>query len=173
MNTQIPSRLLRYARPQAIYTFEQIQTLHLSDRPHLGFWKDEQRQCVQDSHYIPEHAILAGWGPTRWRYLRTTHESIPVFQAVDDQEIIDLCDSVSYADPYASRHAQGNVLAIEWSPRGLPRAYFEEPDDAFAARIEEAKKRWNEAQHEAHRVWLAFQEERERERQEYAQPVKG
>lgn len=79
------------------FTLAQMLAADLPDSPWLGFNSpkagDTLLTVVQTSHVTQEQMLaLPRWAETEWQYAYTTSEMIPVFQAVDDQLIEDLCD---------------------------------------------------------------------------------
>lgn len=71
-----------------VYTTLQIDNeLELRDSPHLGFFNtDGEKDVVQDSHLAVNISALPGWAELRWTFIRETHEWIPIFQIVKEDE---------------------------------------------------------------------------------------
>lgn len=67
-----------------VYTTKQIDNdLKLRDGAHLGFYNMQgEKDVVQDSHLAVNISTLPGWADLRWTYLRETHEWIPIFQII-------------------------------------------------------------------------------------------
>lgn len=105
--------------PGRVYTLREAFALELPDSPHLGFNREGRRHCVQDSH-LTEEQTLAALGDTRWRYLRTTYEWIPVFEYADDRPI------TAFVDIEADRSPSANRGDLWVTPRGFPRDQYVE-----------------------------------------------
>ncbi|QYW04595.1 hypothetical protein pEaSNUABM14_00270 [Erwinia phage pEa_SNUABM_14] len=119
---------MKHAQPGSVYTLREMLTeLSLRDTPNLGFTpvsvrypetKEIRQQTVQDSHLTEEEMLaLPGWAETKWRYIRETHEWIPVFVAVDNAEIEALC----VIEPYTDRYFRNEGIMHVY-PRGVERA---------------------------------------------------
>ena len=81
--------------PHKTYTFEQVCNLDLLDSPCLLV---DGVSPVQNSHFILEDLLDdEAWRNSRWVYLRTTSEWIPVFELIDGNPS-DLCqrEAVDY-----------------------------------------------------------------------------
>lgn len=104
-----------YPIPGATYTLRRIDNeLMLDDSPHLILVIKGRRAVIQNSHFAEHLGDLPVWESTAWRYIRTTHEWIPVFHAVDDAAVLELVDFVEYEDI---------VDGPTWwvTPKGFPR----------------------------------------------------
>lgn len=71
-----------------VYTTGQIDNaLDLRDSPNLGFYNiDKEKDVVQDSHLAVNLSTLPGWNHLRWTFIGETHEWIPLFQIVEEDE---------------------------------------------------------------------------------------
>lgn len=115
MKTNHPSRL-------RTYTLTQVFDLDLPDSPSLGFKYEGVRTVVQDSHVTVEELLsVPGFANTRWEYIRTTNEWIPVFSAVDDEAVVACVD----VEPYFGIEP-GNFWV---TPKGFPRTQYDMPFD--------------------------------------------
>ncbi len=75
-----------------IYTLHEIYKLDLKDSPCLEFrTKDGKAEPIQYVH-LNEEELLNLLGNTQWKYVRTTHEWIPIFVAVDSAQVRDLLE---------------------------------------------------------------------------------
>ena len=73
-----------------IYTYKEITSLTLSDSPCLLFYHQDTQYVIQDSH-MDQESMLNVFSESRWRYVYTTHEEIPIFDSVDDiQHLVDI-----------------------------------------------------------------------------------
>lgn len=108
------STVRRYPVPYNIYTLEEITTLNLKDSPALIV---HNRNGVQDSHITEEELLsVPGIKQTKWKYIRTTHEWIPIFTYASEEPWETYFDS----EPYRSDFKQSeNDLWI--TPKGFPR----------------------------------------------------
>jgi hypothetical protein len=86
MNTQQPTR--KSPRAGELYTLEEItKVLYLRDSPALMMELDGKEGCVQNSHLSDEEILsVPGFAKTWWRFVRETHEWIPVFQWADSTD---------------------------------------------------------------------------------------
>lgn len=84
--TNKPARYL--PKKGHVYTTHQIDNaLDLRDGPHLGFYNtNKEKDVVQDSHLLVNLSTLPGWADLRWTFFRETHEWIPIFQIVEEDE---------------------------------------------------------------------------------------
>lgn len=104
-----------------VYTSEQIyKELKLLDCPFLYFHvKDgEQYSVIQTSHVMDDDLLaIPGFKDLRWIYIRTTLEWIPVFHAVNDEEVQKLIDYEKAVDPHKEQKDWGYWV----TPKGHPR----------------------------------------------------
>lgn len=79
-----------------VYTLREIvRDLELLDAPSLGFADG----VIQDAHCTCEQLLaVPGLADTEWKYICTTHEWIPVFKAVNNDEVRKCVDVVFYGD---------------------------------------------------------------------------
>jgi len=96
-----------------IYTLHQILTqLTLKDKPCLTFFHCGASCVIQDNH-ATDLLALPKWSESTWRFIRTTHESVPVFQfwltpELPITDLVDIEDDKYYHDSY-------------WvTPKGMP-----------------------------------------------------
>lgn len=107
---QTPHNTTNPVRNQNYTLHEILNSLRLPDSPFLLI--DEQNNCIQSSHITQEELLqVPGISGTRWRYVRTTHEWIPLFRYVDDRCISNFCDIQATHD--------GNGKWV--TPKGYPR----------------------------------------------------
>lgn len=106
-------------RMGVVYTASQVFALDLLDSPSFGFWVDGHQAVIQTAHTsIEELLSVPGFAATKWRYLRTTHEWIPVFQAVDNGAVIACMDIEPSIHPF-------DEPGTFWvTPKGLPREQY-------------------------------------------------
>lgn len=103
-----------------IYTADQIMNvLELRDAPHMYFTHEGRRSVVQNSHLTDAELLsVPGFADTKWTYLRTTDEWIPVFSAISDSAIRECVDIEPWIDPYSDD-------AGFWvTPKGFPRQQY-------------------------------------------------
>lgn len=107
----------------SIYTLAQVFDLNLLDSPSLGF-SYSGRQCViQDSHVTVEELLtVQHLAATEWRYVRTTKEWIPVFEAVNNDAVIACLDIEPEFDPLEESSERFWV-----TPKGFPRPQYYVP----------------------------------------------
>ena len=78
-----------------VYTLAEIVELDLRDSPCLMFDYEGERCSIQDSHfdYTPVWKS-APWADIRFKYIRETHEWIPIFRVVEEdlEKLIALLD---------------------------------------------------------------------------------
>lgn len=121
-----------YPRSNTVYTLAEVYQLDLKDSPSLGFYVSRRHvmaqfgvdfpgmqpmpSVIQDSHVsVNLSDISPEWAALRFRYLRTTQEWIPVFQAIDDDAVVALCDVVYVYDVLI------NHYGTQVTPKGHPR----------------------------------------------------
>ncbi len=114
-----------------VYTAAEVYALELDDSPSLGFrWRDRQA-CVQTSHVTDVQLLsVPGFADTRWRYLRTTHEWIPVFECVYTELLLPCLDISLEFDSLFKRY---EVWA---TPKGFPREWYTYDPDKGVETIE-------------------------------------
>jgi hypothetical protein len=109
-----------YPKPGNVYTYADLQLLPLEDSPCLNVMLEGILYPVQDSHVTPENVIkdCPVWATSRWRYILTTNESIPVFNFVgSNEELMRLIDFEPGKEYY------GMLPCAIWvTPKGNPRA---------------------------------------------------
>jgi hypothetical protein len=101
-----------------VYTTLQIyQDLDLLDNPFLRFMIDGSIAVIQDSHVATETLLssVPKLAELKWQYVRTTHEWIPLFRAVDDAAVLETVD--------VAKDRDGDFWV---TPKGFPR-----PDAVF------------------------------------------
>lgn len=98
------------------YTLEQMYQMNLGDLPCLQI---RDVGVVQDSHLTEEELLgIPGMKDTRWLFVRTTSELIPVFiYALTNPPYTDFFEAVRYKDPYKYM-TDGHWI----TPKGYPRA---------------------------------------------------
>jgi hypothetical protein len=78
-----------------VYTLFEIEThLTLDDMAHLMFDGPNGRELVVQNSHLTKGQLLSvpGFSGTRWRYLHTTREWIPIFKYVGVQPITNFLD---------------------------------------------------------------------------------
>lgn len=131
-------------RQNSVYTVREILTeLFLRDMAHLGFTYQGQRSVIQESHITEQEFLDTGISEVKFTYMYETSEWIPVFRAVDNEEVLAYVDITEEVSPYRDSE-------LEWwvTPKGCPRQMFEEKDSVYAARLEKDKRTWTQGQHE-------------------------
>lgn len=109
------------ARPvmHAVYTAAELHKLDLLDSPCLRFSYRNGLAVIQNCHLTEEELLsVPSFADTRWRYIRTTHEWIPVFHAVDDDAVIACMDIERDRSPYSD---DGSWWV---TPKGFPREQY-------------------------------------------------
>ena len=102
--------------PGMTYTLDQITQMHLGDSPCLQI---RDVGVVQDSHLSEEELLaIPDMKGSKWIYVRTTSELIPVFlYAIDNPAYTQLFDTEPYKDPY------NLTTDLCWvTPKGYPRS---------------------------------------------------
>lgn len=112
---------MNYPERDKVYSLREIETeLKLRDSAYLSFRPvkvgyaeadaDELtcRQAIQTCHVSRLHK-LEGWAETKWRFILETIEWIPVFHAVDDASIEELCCIEADTDSYSRRQGAMHV----------------------------------------------------------------
>lgn len=100
------------------YNFVEICNLDLDDDPYLGFTHEGKRGVVQTTHVDNSDLLEApGFANTKWRYIRTTSEWIPVFESVDVESLLKCVDIEPSTDIHSDPH---------WwvTPKGYPREQY-------------------------------------------------
>jgi hypothetical protein len=104
----------KYPIPYNIYTLEQVTKLDLKDSPALIV---HNRSAVQDSHVTEEELLsVPGIKQTKWKYIRTTHEWIPIFTYASEEPWQTYFDSEPYQSSFKKYE---DDLWI--TPKGFPR----------------------------------------------------
>ncbi len=90
-------------KTNAVYSTLQVETeLKLLDSPFLRVQYKGNYYPIQTSHLIPEDSYLknAEIAALKWKYIKTTAECIPLFNAVDSEEVLKHCiiQEVPYFD---------------------------------------------------------------------------
>lgn len=129
-------------RSGVVYTLRQVLTqLELRDSPHLGFrakppaarefdiWRPadhiqwhEGRAVIQESHCTTAQMLeVPGFADSLWRYVRETHEWIPVFEYAGTAPITDFVDM----EPENEKYADDMQPRGWWvTPKGLTREQY-------------------------------------------------
>lgn len=104
------------------YNLAEVFDLNLLDSPSLGFFYNGRQCVIQDSHVTVEEVLsVAGLAATEWRYVRTSSEWIPIFDAVDSDAVIACLDIEPVYDPYEESESF-------WAtPKGFPRSQYYVP----------------------------------------------
>lgn len=107
--------LKAYPRRGVIYTLRDIlEKLQLDDSPFLYC----DGGVIQTSHVTNEQLLsVPGMAETRWEYLRTTSEWIPLFLSVDSSGTVPVD-----VEPNTDPDAKPGSLWI--TPRGFPRKQY-------------------------------------------------
>jgi len=70
-----------------VYTTEEVYQLELLDMPFLMVYYKEEWHPIQTSA-SEDKDVIAAFPSTLWKYARTTEEWIPLFYAVDSEEVL-------------------------------------------------------------------------------------
>lgn len=100
---------------QQVYSYKEILDLDLRDIPFLFIWHDDAEAVVQLSHlHIEELLKNEKWANSQWRYIRETHEWIPIFKFVgnDYKDLVEI-------EPCAYSHWSEKEFWV--TPKGFPR----------------------------------------------------
>ena len=106
---------------QTYTTDEVYNKLALADSPFLTVVWDGTRRPVQTGHM--SRVDIAKWIETcaskaRWRYLRTTHEWIPLFDLSDwIDNPTTICEIMKQPDPFLLDDAESRLVV---HPKGFP-----------------------------------------------------
>lgn len=107
----------------SIYDLAEVFDLNLLDSPSLGFSYNGRQCVIQDSHVTVEEVLsVPGLAATEWRYVRTTSEWIPVFEAINDAAVIACLDIEPEFDPHDEDAERFWV-----TPKGFPRSQYYVP----------------------------------------------
>ena len=89
-------------RPGQVYSSEEIiKDLSLRDSPFFKFMFGNHSVVIQTSHMTDEQLLsVEGFASVRWKYIRETSEWIPIFHAVDNDEILRLVNIEKSTDNY-------------------------------------------------------------------------
>lgn len=107
--------MVNYPQQGKEYTAEEVFKLDLDDTPHLGFQHEGLPAIIQNSHITVEELLsVPGLAQTKWRYVFTTNEWVPIFEAVDVTEVLKCVDIVPWKCCFDDPH---------WwvTPKGFPR----------------------------------------------------
>jgi hypothetical protein len=105
--------------PQRTYTFAEVTQLDLLDSPHLCVSPNHLPGVIQNSHVTDEQFLaIPGFADTQWRYIRTNHEWIPLFVAIDPKHVLTFLHWELDKNP---------LYGPEWwiTPKAYPRAQYE------------------------------------------------
>lgn len=73
------------------YTLKHLFNLDLTDVPSLSVVVEGKESPIQHSHMtVSDFLDQPEWGETKWVFLFTTHEEIPCFVALNNQEVLKL-----------------------------------------------------------------------------------
>ena len=105
-----------YPKRGVNYRYEQLQLLDLGDSPALNI---PGVGVIQDSHLtVDEMLTVPEFKDTEWKYIRTTDEWIPIFEAVDSEAVlkcVDVTDCIGAFDNPGDK----------WiTPKGFPREQY-------------------------------------------------
>lgn len=108
-----------HPRAGQTYSLRQIaETLYLRDSPSLGFTHEGRDGVIQDSHLTEEEMLtVPGFADSQWRFVRETHEWIPIFRYAGSQPITDFIEIEQAVDYWTGRKEDA-----WWAvPKGFPR----------------------------------------------------
>lgn len=72
-----------------VYTSKEVFGLYLLDGPFFLFWHNDEKCVIQTSHLSEEDLLkVPGFSELQWKYIKTTDEWIPVFEAVSDTDVL-------------------------------------------------------------------------------------
>jgi hypothetical protein len=85
-----------------VYSSEEIlRNLDLRDTPFFMFMFNDHRVVIQTSHMTDSEVLsVEKFSDVRWKYIRETSEWIPIFHAVDNDEILRLVNIEKSTDNY-------------------------------------------------------------------------
>lgn len=114
-----------YPLRNQVYSYKQIaKELELRDSPFLCFYYQNKEGVIQTSHLTEEQLeSVSGMLDTQWKYIRETHEWIPIFNYTGPIEsllaVIDL-------EPYDDKTFPERNDTTWWAtPKGFPRKQYE------------------------------------------------
>lgn len=90
-----------HTHPQPVrgqaYSLAQMERLYLRDAPFLMIKIESEYYPVQTSHVSGAELLNSeGWAETMWKYIRETHEWIPIFYAENSESVSSLVDIEKY-----------------------------------------------------------------------------
>lgn len=104
-----------------ILTFAEIIELELPDSPCFEFKLDGLTGWIQDSHIsIDKLKTCDGLMATKWKYLFTTNEWIPVFRYADDTDLRTVLD-IELMDREKNYTPDDEPDTWWATPKGFPR----------------------------------------------------
>lgn len=113
----------QYPKRDNIYTLREIcEMLKLDDSPSLNFVCRGVDGVIQTSHVTEEQLLtVPGFAETKWRYVRTTIEWIPIFRYVDEKSIDQFVD----LEEWRREEWEKDRPKYWWAtPKGFPRQQF-------------------------------------------------
>lgn len=104
-----------------VYSAKQIETdLKLDDSAHYMFLLDKRRGVIQNSHLsVADLLSVPGMADTRWRYLRTTNEWIPLFEYAGEHDALRAVLDLEHGKDFITGKDDGHWWA---TPKGFPRS---------------------------------------------------
>jgi len=115
---------MKYPVRGQVYSSEDVLTkLRLDDSPFFMFVHEGKRCVVQHSHVTDEQLLEQpqGFRHLTWKYLRTTEEWIPIFDAVDNASVYKCVD----IEPTINAVFDDDPFWV--TPKGLPREQYHYP----------------------------------------------
>jgi len=105
----------------SIHTFGEISDMDLPDSPCMEFVLDGITGWIQDSHITVENLkTCEGLMATKWRYLYTTREWIPVFRYADEVDLRTVLD-IELMDREKNYTPDEDPDTWWATPKGFPR----------------------------------------------------
>lgn len=112
----------KYPISGVVYTLRDLLQLNLRDSPSLQIHWQGKVGDIQDAHVTEEQLLsVPGLAETQWRFIRTTHEWIPIFHAVEVEDVLKCVDIEPYIDKYELLRNPGWWI----TPKGFPRSQEE------------------------------------------------
>ena len=89
-------------RPGQVYSSQEIiKDLSLRDSPFFKFMFGDHSVVIQTSHMTDEQLLsVEGFASVPWKYIRETHEWIPIFHCVDQDAILRLVNIEESTDDF-------------------------------------------------------------------------
>lgn len=105
-----------YPVKQQVYTYQEIvKDLYLRDTPFLLVFINDTEQVIQTAYVHPDELLKnEKWANSTWRYIRETHEWIPIFKITKETEAY-LSEIVNWVEDENYPHE--NIYTV--TPKGF------------------------------------------------------